>query len=85
MRTTIWLLSFLIGFLAAIECPAASAFQDSQAQVPQLPRTGGSLPASRSRTFNVLEFGAVGDDATDNTTAFSRCLQAIIEAGGGRM
>jgi hypothetical protein len=33
----------------------------------------------------VLEFGAVGDDATDNTTAFSRCLQAIIEAGGGRM
>ncbi|MCM4152893.1 hypothetical protein DHD05_14970 [Arenibacter sp. N53] len=38
-----------------------------------------------SRTFNVLDFGAVGDDNTDNTVAFSACLKAVVEAGGGRM
>jgi len=35
--------------------------------------------------FNALHFGAVGDDHTDNTAAFSACLKAMIEAGGGRM
>ena len=35
--------------------------------------------------FNVLKFGAVGDDKTDNTAAFSECLKAVIAAGGGRM
>ncbi|MBT7863217.1 MAG: hypothetical protein HN712_23075 [Gemmatimonadetes bacterium] len=38
-----------------------------------------------SRTFNVLDFGAVGDDDTDNTSAFSACVEAAIEAGGGRI
>jgi len=40
---------------------------------------------SRARTFNVLDFGARGDDTTDNTPAFSACVKALIEAGGGRM
>jgi hypothetical protein len=39
----------------------------------------------KSRAFNVLNYGAVGDDKTDNTGAFSACLKAAIEAGGGRM
>lgn len=37
------------------------------------------------RVFNVLSYGAVGDDKTDNTAAFSACIKAVIEAGGGRM
>ena len=37
------------------------------------------------RVFNVLKYGAVGDDKTDNTAAFSACIKAVIEAGGGRM
>jgi len=41
--------------------------------------------AVKSRTFNVLNYGAVGDDKTDNTEAFSACLKAVIEAGGGKM
>jgi hypothetical protein len=40
---------------------------------------------AKSRVFNVLQYGAVGDDKTDNTAAFSACLQAIIDAKGGRM
>ena len=37
------------------------------------------------RTFNVLDYGAIGDDKTDNTDAFTACLKAVVEAGGGRM
>jgi hypothetical protein len=39
----------------------------------------------KSRVFNVLNYGAVGDDKTDNTEAFSACLQAVTEGGGGQM
>jgi len=35
--------------------------------------------------LNVRDFGAVGDDKTDNTPAFTKCLEALIAAGGGRM
>ena len=41
--------------------------------------------AATSRTFNARDYGAVGDDKTDNTEAFSACLKAVIEAGGGRV
>lgn len=40
---------------------------------------------THSQTFNVLDYGAVGDDNTDNTVAFSACLKAVVDAGGGRM
>jgi hypothetical protein len=39
----------------------------------------------KPRVFNVLEYGAVGDDKTDNTEAFSACLKEVVAAGGGRM
>lgn len=39
----------------------------------------------RAATFDVTDYGAVGDDSTDNTAAFSACLNAVIAAGGGRM
>ena len=38
-----------------------------------------------AKTFNVIDYGAKGDDKTDNTAAFSACIKAIIDAGGGRM
>ena len=41
--------------------------------------------ATKTATFNVLDYGAVGDDNTDNTKAFSDCLSDIIKAGGGKM
>ncbi|MCH7226091.1 glycosyl hydrolase family 28-related protein [Haloferula sp. A504] len=36
-------------------------------------------------TFNVTDYGAVGDDSTDNTAAFAKCIEKVIAAGGGRM
>lgn len=44
-----------------------------------------SMGAGQARVFNVCTYGAVGDDKTDNTAAFSACLKAVIEAGGGRI
>ena len=57
---------------------------------PPLPKDyqGNKSPSAgtvKSRTFNVLNHGAVGDDKTDNTEAFSACLKAVIAAGGGKM
>lgn len=45
----------------------------------------GGAGAGKSRVFNVLDYGAMGDDRTDNTEAFSACLKALTENGGGRM
>jgi hypothetical protein len=44
-------------------------------------RAGSAEP----RMFEARSFGVAGDDATDNTEAFSRCLKAVVEAGGGRV
>jgi hypothetical protein len=41
--------------------------------------------AAAARLFNARAFGATGDGRTDDTPAFTACLEAVIEAGGGRM
>ena len=38
-----------------------------------------------AKTYNVADYGAKGDDSTDNTAAFSKCLDALMAAGGGQM
>ncbi|MFN5421901.1 MAG: glycosyl hydrolase family 28-related protein [bacterium] len=43
-----------------------------------------TLP-TQAATFNVKDYGAVGDGKADNTAAFSRCIQAVIKAGGGKI
>lgn len=41
--------------------------------------------SARAATFKVTDYGAVGDDSTDNTAAFTACINAIVAAGGGKM
>lgn len=48
-------------------------------------KTSSRASTGKPRVFNVLDYGAVGDDKTDNTEAFSACLKAVVQAGGGRM
>src|SRR6478672_4972949 len=43
------------------------------------------VSSSDGRVFNVRDFGALADDQTDNTAAFSKCLDALIADGGGQM
>ena len=49
------------------------------------PMTNALGNPAEKREFNVTEYGAIGDDKTDNTEAFTKCLEAVIAAGGGRM
>jgi len=60
-------------------------FAGAAAAVDGAEHTQAVADAAPSRTFNARDYGAVGDDKTDNTEAFSACLKAVIEAGGGRM
>ena len=48
-------------------------------------KDSSSAGTVKSRTFNVLNYGAVGDDKTENTEAFSACLKEVVAAGGGKM
>ena len=48
-------------------------------------KLSSTVGTAEARVFNVLKYGAVGDDKTDNTAAFSACLKAVIAVGGGRM
>src|SRR4051794_28618850 len=41
------------------------------------------LPAIPNRTFNVTDFGAVGDGATNNAAAIQAAIRAASVAGGG--
>ena len=42
-----------------------------------------TVPTFPAATFNVLDFGAVGNGSTDNTAAFRRAIQSCNAAGGG--
>ena len=41
--------------------------------------------AESANTFFAPDYGAADDDSTNNTDAFSRCLHALVTAGGGKM
>jgi len=44
-----------------------------------------TLPVIPDKTFNVLNFGAVGDGRTDNTTSINDAIKAATIAGGGKV
>jgi len=63
-----------------------------RAQIPvdpwvELPRILARTkpPSFPSRTFDVTKYGAVGDNAKDNTEAFKSAIAACTNAGGGRV
>src|SRR5690349_15236765 len=44
-----------------------------------------ALPQIPDKTFSLADYGAVGDGHTLNTEAFKKALQAVREAGGGKL
>lgn len=75
MRKNLVLVTILCGGLWA----GGAAATETNAEANSLAARG------KSRIFNVLDYGAVADDSTDNTDAFSACLKALLAAGGGQM
>jgi len=69
----------LLILLLAAALPAAevdvSALENLRPARPQIP----------DRTFNLADFGAVGDGHTLNTAAFQKAIAAVKAAGGGRL
>ncbi len=69
----------LLGSLAGVR-PLRAAVDVSAAENVKPAR-----PEIPARTFNLGEFGAVGDGHTLNTEAFEKAIAAIGRAGGGRL
>ena len=67
--------------LAAAPGPALQAAVD----VSGAANVNPARPTIPSRLFKFSDFGAVGDDATDNTAAFQRAIAAVNQAGGGKL
>lgn len=81
-----------LALLASVTCAAPPVAPAAEADsLPAQTATAGrenpeaQLSPALQGVFNVLDYGAIGDDATDNTEAFSRCLRALVDAGGGRV
>ena len=60
-------------------------FAGAAVAVDEGEKASSTAGTAETRVFNVLKYGAVGDDKTDNTEAFSACLKAVVAAGGGKM
>jgi polygalacturonase len=70
--------------IPAIAFPAHAAAQNS-ADVAKLAQIRPAQPNIPDRTFNLTDFGGVGDGKTWNTAAFEKAITKIQEAGGGRL
>jgi hypothetical protein len=72
-----------------LACVISCLFAATAAGVPasRVARTGAMTHASRnsSQTFNLADFGAVGDGQTDDGPALQAALDAVVLAGGGTL
>lgn len=74
------LLSLFVSFatLAALSLRA-------EVDVTALENLRPALPVIPERSFNLADYGAVGDGHTLNTAAFTKAIAAVEAAGGGRL
>jgi polygalacturonase len=81
--------SLLLCLLIAFSCAFAQtiAEKDLQYYVKSAPFTMPSItvPTFANKSFNIKNFGAVGDGQTLNTDAFAKAIEACSKAGGGKV
>jgi polygalacturonase len=70
--------------LALIVALAAVSLR-AEVDVSALENLRPALPVIPARTFNLADYGAVGDGHTLNTAAFTNAIAAVEAAGGGRL
>jgi polygalacturonase len=63
----------------------AAALPAAEVDVSALENLRPARPQIPDRTFNLADFGAVGDGHTLNTAAFQKAIAAVKAAGGGRL
>ena len=63
-------------------CLAGTNYSTIKAQPVYVAPT---LPTIPDKTFNIQNYGAVGDNATDNTNAIQEAINAAVNAGGGKV
>jgi polygalacturonase len=69
------------GFFSA----CSSVPSDATIDVSAVENVKPALPVIPSRTFALVDFGAVGDGKTLNTDAFKKAIAAVEQAGGGKL
>jgi polygalacturonase len=69
---------------AAYASSGDSRYTGAWAEVPKI-LARIKAPKFPARAFNIVRFGAVGDDETDCTDAFRKAIEACNKAGGGRV
>lgn len=64
-----------------------AVLRESEAVVSEQPPTNTKSPfgGRAGPTFNLTDFGAIGDNATLNTPAFVKAVAAVEKAGGGTL
>lgn len=69
-------------FLFIFMCLAGTNYATIKAQSAYIAPT---LPTIPDKTFNIKNYGAVGDNETDNTKAIQDAINATANAGGGKV
>ncbi|HSE35686.1 MAG TPA: glycoside hydrolase family 28 protein, partial [Blastocatellia bacterium] len=85
-RAGLLIVSVVLAFLTVVS--SSPATEDSLARITaNLPFSMRriELPVIPPRTVSITDFGAVGDGAALNTTAFDRAIEACAKNGGGRV
>jgi len=80
LLSTIWV--FL--FIGVADVSQASDFTQA-ATIESLSQLNPASPQIPDRTFNVKDFGAVGDGKTWDTEAFSKAIAKVESEGGGKL
>jgi polygalacturonase len=79
MNRRIFLPLILVGLCALTGC------QSAPDPVPVAAKPPIPSPSIPDRTFNLTDYGGVGDGKTDNTDAITRTIAACAAAGGGHV
>ncbi|MBN2357624.1 glycoside hydrolase family 28 protein [candidate division KSB1 bacterium] len=80
----IWL-SFTFHHCATADIRASESGIDSSVSYQPFAMPEPDIPRFPARSFDIRDFGAVGDGKTLNTDAIARTIEACVQAGGGRV